>query len=691
MKKKFLRIISLILCLSIIGGMLAGCSIINPDNEKGDDESNDKPCPHKYGEWYCEDEDEECQSRKYYKECEKCGDVLTKKGSSDDHKFGKETILSSCEHVEYTYRECENCGKEDIGEPTYNDISFSDKNLEIAYDDEKHWIECTVCHKTSEKYEHDMYAEHENDGHRFECPCGFEGEKVAHVLDENGNCTVCDYLNPDNLSPLAGTYDIVLWVSEMENYNTGYSVVKQTEEQIEEFMAANPGVIINATVLGVTEADAASQVINDIFSAPDIYCFPQDQFSSLVMAGALSCPADYIAEQIVANNDTSSLSAVTVGGKVYAYPMTSDTGYYLYYDKSVITNPDSLEDIIADCTAAYNTGRDNYLFRYGLENGWYTASFFFATGCRSEWIMNGDGQFTAVNDDFNSEAGLIAMKGMQKLTQSVCYDPNNDYFNYAAAVVTGVWNANAAEEHFGENLGVADLPSFTVDGKSYHLSSFSGNKLMGVKPQSDAKREELLHNLAAYLTGEECQMERYNEFNWGPSNLNAQQSPEVKSNPHLSALFEQSKYAVPQGRIHGAWWDIMASVGAETRYATSDSDLEHILNEYENEINSLFDYEKYERWSMIGSICDTMWDEDLPMTEVSSGVWQSEVLYLNRGEEFKFRYGENWVVQIGANGQVKTPSVEPANIVVETTGVFVVQLEWDGVSDYATITFIPFD
>ncbi|MBP3378418.1 MAG: extracellular solute-binding protein [Clostridia bacterium] len=309
--------------------------------------------------------------------------------------------------------------------------------------------------------------------------------------------------NPDGGSAatgLEGTYNITMWVSEMDG------VAAQFQSQIDAFEATNPGIVINAQIEGVTEADAGSKVVADVATAPDIYCFAQDQLARLVQAAALAAPGGDIATAIKANNDAGSVAAASVAGTLYAYPMTSDNGYYMYYDTSIISNPDSLEDIIAACEA------NDVKFRYALENAWYTASFFFATGCHSNWTMNQDGEFIAVDDDFNSDAGLAAMKGMQKLAQSKCYDSNADIFTDAGVVITGIWNAGAAADHFGANLGATDLPSFTVDGKTYHLGSYTGNKLMGVKPQTDAKKAAVLSLLAQYLTGEECQNQRFASF-----------------------------------------------------------------------------------------------------------------------------------------------------------------------------------
>ena len=484
--------------------------------------------------------------------------------------------------------------------------------------------------------------------------------------------------NPENPqdpaeNPLAGTYDVTMWVSEMDG------VAEMTQEMIDAFEAAYPGIVINASIEGVTEADAGSKVVADVASAPDIYCFAQDQLARLVQAAALAGPGGEIADMIAAQNDAGSVAAASVAGSLYAYPMTSDNGYYMYYDTSIISEEDaeSLEAIIAACEA------NGVKFRYALENAWYTASFFFATGCHSNWTMNEAGEFTSIDDNFNSDLGLAAMKGMEKLAKSPCYDSNADIFTDAGVVITGIWNANAAAEHFGDNLGATDLPSFEVDGVSYHLGSYTGNKLMGVKPQADAKKGAVLSLLAQYLTNEECQMKRYELYQWGPSNLNAQASEAVQANASLAALAKQNGYGQPQGQIHGSWWDIAKLLGADAKAATSEDDLKKALEGYQATIDGLFQMteEQKNAWSVIGSICGTSWDTDFAMTETEPGTYVSEVLELKAGDEFKCRQGASWDVNFGVefNG---------ANVVVEADGQYQVQLVWDGAQG-GVITLIP--
>ena len=481
---------------------------------------------------------------------------------------------------------------------------------------------------------------------------------------------------PSATEGLEGTYDITMWVSEKEG------VADQFKAQIDAFEKANPGIVINASIEGVTEADAGSKVVADVATAPDIYCFAQDQLARLVQAAALAAPGKAAAETIRANNDAGSVAAASVAGDLYAYPMTSDNGYFLYYDKSIISDEDadSMEKIIEACE------KSGKKFRFALENAWYTASFFFATGCRSNWTMDADGNFNAVDDSFNSAAGMASMKGMQTLAQSSCYDSDADTFVDAGAIVTGIWNAGAAEAHFGANLGATDLPSFTVDGKSYHLGGYTGYKLMGVKPQTDAKKAAVLSLLAQYLTGEECQLQRAEEFQWGPSNLVAAQSEVVQSNVSLAAFAKQAatENCVPQGQIHGAWWDIAKVLGADAKAATSDAALQAALDAYDAAIDGVLNMsdEAKKAWSVIGSICGTNWDTDFPMVASGENTWISSALILNAGEELKVRQGASWDVNFGANGEAGG-----ANIVVETAGVYIVKLVYDGTT--ATVELIP--
>lgn len=381
---------------------------------------------------------------------------------------------------------------------------------------------------------------------------------------------------------LAGTYKILVWVGE--------SAVDLTKKQIDDYNATNTdGIVFEAEVNPVSEATAADQMLVDVQAGADLYCFPQDQFARLVQAGALNALGAKAAETVAAANDAGVVAAGTSGDTLYAYPMTSDNGYFMYYDKSVIPEEDvdSLEKLIADCESA-----GKYFAFETNTSAWYLASWFFATGCVSDWTTDDNGEFISVNDTFDSPQGLIAVKGMKKLVDSpmaLSSSSGDEFANGAAIVVTGTWNYDAIADILGDNMGVTDLPSFEVDGNEYHLGSFSGCKLMGVKPQGDdALKQAALHKLAQFLTDEDRQMERFEALSWGPANLNAQQSDAVQANPGLAALLKQNEYARPQGQIHGSWWDIAKVIADDVKAAKDDAGLQAALDNYYTKIDSLF-------------------------------------------------------------------------------------------------------
>ena len=456
---------------------------------------------------------------------------------------------------------------------------------------------------------------------------------------------------------LSGTYKIKVWVAE--------NIVELTKTQIDNFNKTNTlGITFEATVEPVGEGDAATSMTTDVEAGADIFCFAQDQTARLIQAGALAPLGKAAAELVKNSHDTASVGAVTSGDSLYGYPLTSDNGYFMYYDKSVIpeTAVGNMTDLIAAAKAA---GRN---ISFELENSWYIVSYFFGAGCVSEWETDSDGKFIKVNDNFNSDYGMIAAKGLQELLTSGIYVNSSATSDFDAAVksavvVSGTWNYENAKTILGDNLGIAPLPNFTVDGKDYHLGSYNGCKLMGVKPQADAKRAAALHQLAQYMTSEEVQLERFNAVGWGPSNVAAQASDAVKAAPHLTALIAQNAYSRPQGQIHGSWWDIAKVIATSIK---DGGDLATALKTYEDSMNALFTMsdDVLKAWTVIGSINGDTWTIDLPMTEQEDGTWKSDEAYtMDAGVEFKVRQGKNWDVSYGKDGN---------NFVVETAGTYYV-------------------
>lgn len=375
--------------------------------------------------------------------------------------------------------------------------------------------------------------------------------------------------------------NVTIWVAE--------NMVDFTQAQVDAFKEANPDYEpYNVTIEAVGEGDAASNMITDVAGGADIFGFAQDQLARLVSAGAVQPVTGDYASWVSEQNDAAAVNAATAGDMLYAFPITSDNGYFLYYDKSVVTDPTSLEKIVEDCEAA---GKNFY---FEINSGWYQTAFFFGTGCELTYDTDTDGNFTTCNINYSSDAGVVALKEMIELASSSSFQNGSSLSSATnvGAIVDGTWDSGAAKEVFGDNYACAKLPSFEgSDGQTYQLAGFGGFKLMGIKPQEDVSKLHFCYKLVQYLTSTDVQIARYNEAGWGPSNLAAQADSAVQADEALTALAEQLQYTIPQGNYPNDYWSRATSLGDDVisgniSASSSDDDLKAILDTFTSDCQS---------------------------------------------------------------------------------------------------------
>ena len=349
-----------------------------------------------------------------------------------------------------------------------------------------------------------------------------------------------------SMASAAYSGEIEVWVAD--------ATVEFTKAQLEAFKATSDEYAnLTFKVEPVGEGDAASNMITDVEGGADVYAFAQDQLARLVAAGALIDVAPENAEIVTATNDAGSVSAVKMGDVMYAYPMTSDNGYFMYYDKSVVTDPTNLEAVLADCEKA---GKNFYM---EINSGWYQTAFFFGAGCTLTYGVDNAGVINSMDCNYASENGVKALKAMIKLAQSPAHVNGSSASNATniGAIVDGTWDAVAVKGILGENYAATKLP--TIDG--FQLGGFGGFKMLGVKPQTDENKLAACDALALYLSSGEVQQARYDAVKWGPSNLTAQASDAVKADEALSALAAQLNFCIGQGQYPGEYWSLATALG----------------------------------------------------------------------------------------------------------------------------------
>ena len=348
----------------------------------------------------------------------------------------------------------------------------------------------------------------------------------------------------------------------------------------------------------LSEKESSEKILNDVEAGPDVFSFPSDRINTFYAAGALARIGGSIETTVKSENTEGSVDAasITVNGEsqLYAFPVTGDNCYFLYYDKSVFKNPEDLKSLDRILDVAEAAGKKVH-FRLN-DDGWYLASFFFADEDLKYGVTYNDRMAEqSVTINFDSEDGLEVMKSLRyyvnrsglvaqtddsKMIAALTPDKNGK--REAAAVVSGTWNAYTIKQLLGDNMGVCVLPTVKINGEDKQLSGFMGYKLLGVNGYSKNKGEAT--KLAAYLTNEQNQLKRFKDRGFGPTNKNVAATTEVMNDPVISVALAQAAHNRSQKNVPSTFWTPMASLitplltaKAEGKTVT-DTQLQEYLN-----------------------------------------------------------------------------------------------------------------
>ena len=303
--------------------------------------------------------------------------------------------------------------------------------------------------------------------------------------------------------------DLTVW-SPQEDQDTNW-----LQDQCEAFAAEHPNWKINFNYGVCPEGEAKDNVTKDVEAAADVYMLANDNIPDLVSAGALSeLGGDYLG-YVTSTNSDSILASVTYNDSVVAFPFTPNT-WFMYYDKSVFSE----DDVKNFDTMLEKAGEAGKKVSFKLTDSWYIESFYVANGC----TLFGDGTDTDAGIDFGGDKAAAVTEYLVDLAANPNFLVDADGSGLAglgdsvAALFSGTWDAEAVKEKLGDNMGVAALPTVTIDGKEGQMKSFIGSKAIGVNP--NAENQQVAMSLAAYLAGEKAQTAHYEMRNLLPSNIN---------------------------------------------------------------------------------------------------------------------------------------------------------------------------
>ena len=254
-------------------------------------------------------------------------------------------------------------------------------------------------------------------------------------------------------------------------------------------------------VYGVAdEASAAGQVSQDPEASADVFMFANDTLTTLTDASALAKFGGKYREEIESMNTPEVLDSLIMDDDLYGVPFTTNT-WFMYYDKSVFSEED-IQNL--------DTMLEKGVVSFPFTNSWYLPAFYLGNGC----TLFGDGTDEAAGVDFGGQKAVDVTNYLIDLRNHPNFRIDADGSGIAglrdgsiSAMFSGSWDANAVKEALGDDMGVASLPAFTLNGEEKQMLAYAGSKAIGVNP--NAKNMVAAVELAVFLASPEAQKAHY--------------------------------------------------------------------------------------------------------------------------------------------------------------------------------------
>lgn len=327
-----------------------------------------------------------------------------------------------------------------------------------------------------------------------------------------------------------------------------------------------------------SESHCKDALLGGLEEGADVFTFADDQLHALAAVGALD-PIGNV-DEIKSDTLQNAIDAASVNDKLYAYPLTADNGYFLYYNKQYISE-EQVKTLDGILQAAAANGK---YFTMDWSSAWYVYSFFGNTGLKVGLNDDGITNFCTWNQSDGTIRGIDVAQAMLQIAGSPGFSNRTDeeFLNgvkdgSVAAGISGVWNSVEVAKAWGENAAATKLPTYTCSGSQIQMASFSGCKLIGVNAYSEYPKWSAL--LAEWITNEENQRLRFEMRGQGPSNTTVADSQEIQQSPAIAALIEQSEFSQLQ-RIGGKFWDPVSTFAGNMAAGNpSGIDLQEQLDE----------------------------------------------------------------------------------------------------------------
>lgn len=313
-------------------------------------------------------------------------------------------------------------------------------------------------------------------------------------------------------------------------------------------------------VYGVAdEATAAAAVAQDPEASADVFLYANDTLTIMTDANALAKLGGKYADEVKATNSEALIDSLTLDGYLYGVPFTTNT-WYMFYDKRVFSEED---------VKNLDTMLEKGVVSFPFTNSWYLPAFYFGNGC----TLFGDGTQEELGADFGGENAVEVTEYLLDLVQNPNFRIDQDGSGIAglrdgsiSAMFSGSWDAAAVREILGENMGVAALPTYTLNGEEKQMYAYAGSKAIGVN--TSTKYMVPAVELAVYLGSAEAQQLHYELRSVIPCNTELNADPAIADDPVVQAqndTFDRTSILQPFVSAMNNCWTPVENMGKAIR------------------------------------------------------------------------------------------------------------------------------
>lgn len=280
----------------------------------------------------------------------------------------------------------------------------------------------------------------------------------------------------------SGKTEIVLW-EQMEP-----AVRDMYLGLVDEFMAANPDVVVKVTHYSTEDLRTQFQNASLAGQGPDLVYGPNDNIGIFLVSDLIRPVTDVVSKDFLGGFDGNTLNTGMVNGEYYSLPEFNGNQIALLYNKELVAEaPETWDEFLnaaQSVRSVDNRNRDNsmYGFLYNEREPFWFIGLYHGYG--------GDVFDADYNPTLNNEAMVKALtfaadvRGKYGLGEAgMDYGVADELFKQgkAAFILNGAW-AWKEYEDAGIDLGIApmaklpggDTPLFTSASKGYSISESVG-------------------------------------------------------------------------------------------------------------------------------------------------------------------------------------------------------------------------